>query len=716
MSRSPCSPIVPPMRLPRFRVITLTVLSVSSALSFAACGGEGPPPANPRKSVFATLGSATPKDVVAPKAPPRADGSLVPRATFFSNPDRARPLLSPDGKRIAWLSSVEGVLKVWVAPVSDLAKAKPVTQDKKRGIRSYRWAFTNDHLLYLQDKDGDENWHIHAVELAKGTDKDLTPVEGAQARIEALTHRAPTDILVGLNDRDKKWHDVYRVNVVTGDKKLVQKNEGYFSFVADDDLKLRIAMKPLDDGSTSMQEPDGKGGFKEFSKIAHEDTMTTEVAGFDKTGTRAYLVDSRGRDTAALVELELATKKTKIVLDDGQADITDIVLHPTERRVQAAIASYDRLRWHTTDPSMRDDIDTISVATMGKSGGERPDISIASRTLDDTKWLVTTNASDSPVKFWIYDRPKKKVDFLFTNIKALEDVKLNAMSPVVLRARDGLDLVSYLTKPAGATGPVPLVLYVHGGPWARDSYGLSGAHQWLSSRGYAVLSVNYRGSTGLGKKFVNAADKEWAGKMHEDLLDAVAWAIKEKITTPDKVAIMGGSYGGYSTLVGLTFTPDTFACGVDIVGPSNLLTLLKSIPPYWESEVEQFSRRVGDPRTEEGQKLLLSRSPITYVDKIKRPLLIGQGANDPRVKQAESDTIVKAMQAKKIPVTYVLYPDEGHGFARPENRKSFNAVAEIFLAQCLGGPYQPIGKDFEGASITVPAGKEQITTLSDSVK
>jgi dipeptidyl aminopeptidase/acylaminoacyl peptidase len=260
-----------------------------------------------------------------------------------------------------------------------------------------------------------------------------------------------------------------------------------------------------------------------------------------------------------------------------------------------------------------------------------------------------------------------------------------------------------------------MVLLVHGGPWARDEYGLNSQHQWLASRGYAVLSVNYRGSTGFGKKFVNAADKQWSAKMHEDLIDAVNWAVKEKVADKDKVAIYGGSYGGYATLVGLTFTPDTFACGVDIVGPSNLVTLLQSIPPYWESEVEQFTKRIGDHRTEDGKKYLLSVSPITHVDAIKRPLLIGQGANDPRVKQAESDQIVKAMQAKKIPVTYVLYPDEGHGFARPENRKSFNAVAEVFLAQCLGGPYEPIGADFKGATLTVPAGKENITTLTESL-
>jgi dipeptidyl aminopeptidase/acylaminoacyl peptidase len=299
------------------------------------------------------------------------------------------------------------------------------------------------------------------------------------------------------------------------------------------------------------------------------------------------------------------------------------------------------------------------------------------------------------------------------------------MHPVMIKSRDGLELVSYLTLPRDADadgdarpekGALPMVLVVHGGPWARDEWSLNRTHQWLSRRGYAVLSVNYRGSRGFGKNFVNAGDHEWAGKAHDDLVDAVGWAVAQKIAEKDKVAIFGGSYGGYATLVGLTFTPDTFACGVDIVGPSNLVTLLQSIPPYWESEIEQFTKRIGDHRTEDGKKFLASRSPLTFADRIKKPLLIGQGANDPRVKQAESDQIVKKMADKGIPVTYVVYPDEGHGFARPENRTSFNAVADVFLAQCLGGPYEPIGKDFQGASLTVPAGKEHVHTLSESIK
>ena len=561
----------------------------------------------------------------------------------------------------------------------------------------------------MQDKDGDENWHLHAVDLKTNRDQDLTPIDGAQARIEALSYRVPNEVLVGLNDRDKRYHDLHLINLATGARKLVQKNDGFSSFAVDDDFKVRIATRPEKDGSSSLMEPDGKGAFRDLAKVPLQDVLTTEVVGFDKSGSKAYLVDSRERDTAALVEMDLATKKTKVLLDDGQADVNDVVQHPTERTIQAALATYDRLRWHAIDPALRADLDVIQTSTPG-------DIRLLSRTLDDKQWIISSVLSDGPVKFWSYNRSKKKLDYLFANIKALEDKKLAKMTPVTLKSRDGLDLISYLTLPPDAgKGPLPMVLLVHGGPWGRDEYRLDRNHQWLSSRGYAVLSVNYRGSTGFGKKFVNAADKQWSAKMHDDLLDAVDWAVAQKIADKDKVAIYGGSYGGYATLVGLTFTPDVFACGVDIVGPSNLVTLLQSIPPYWESEVEQFTKRIGDHRTEEGRQYLLSVSPLSRADRIKKPLLIGQGANDPRVKQAESDQIVKAMQAKNIPVTYVVYPDEGHGFARPENGKSFNAVAEIFLAQCLGGAYEPIGADFKGSSITVPAGKENVTTLAESL-
>jgi dipeptidyl aminopeptidase/acylaminoacyl peptidase len=391
------------------------------------------------------------------------------------------------------------------------------------------------------------------------------------------------------------------------------------------------------------------------------------------------------------------------------------MVHPTEKFIEAAASEYLRTEWVILDESIKPDLDYLKSITEG-------DVNVTDRSLDDNFWTVAYTKDDGPIHYYIYDRTEKKANFLFTNRTALEKTKLSKMYPVVIKSRDGLDLVSYLTLPYGSSSedyhpsePLPMVLFVHGGPWARDSWGYNPYHQWLANRGYAVLSVNFRGSTGLGKNFINAANMQWGAKMHDDLIDAVNWAVDEGIAQKDKIAIMGGSYGGYSTLVGLTFTPDVFACGVDIVGPSSIITLMETIPPYWLPMINMFTSRVGDFRTEEGRKFLESRSPLFFVDNIKKPLLIGQGANDPRVKQSESDQIVNAMQGKNIPVTYVLYPDEGHGFARPENRLSFNAVTEIFLSQFIGGRVEPIGKDFEGSSITVPNGAENIPNLNEAL-
>jgi dipeptidyl aminopeptidase/acylaminoacyl peptidase len=378
--------------------------------------------------------------------------------------------------------------------------------------------------------------------------------------------------------------------------------------------------------------------------------------------------------------------------------------------------TYDRTRWKFLDPGIAQEFEILKKVADG-------DVNVVSRTLDDKSWVVAYLMDNGPVRYYHYDRATKKARLLFTNRAALEGLPLAKMQPRVVKSRDGLDLVCYLTLPPSqevegkglAKQPLPMVLLVHGGPWARDAWGLEPQHQLLANRGYAVLSVNYRGSTGFGKKFLNAGNREWAGKMHDDLLDAVQWAVDQKIARKDKVAIMGGSYGGYATLVGLTFTPETFACGVDIVGPSNILTLLNTVPAYWKPAIQIFKDRVGDWTTEEGKKELVARSPLSRVQDIRKPLLVAQGANDPRVKQAEADQIVDAMEKHKIPVTYVLYPDEGHGFARPENRLSFYAVAEAFLAQHLGGRYEPVGEAFSGSSITVPTGASNVPGLADAL-
>jgi dipeptidyl aminopeptidase/acylaminoacyl peptidase len=648
---------------------------------------------------------------------------LIPRSVLFGNPQRAAARISPNGKWLSYLAPVNGILNVWVAPVDDLSKAKQVTDDKERDIRGYFWAYTGEHILYTQDKGGDEDWHVYATDVSSIKTTDLTPLEKVHATIEEVSERFPDEILVGLNDRNPQLHDIYRVNIKTGERKLIQENEGVAAFVTDDDFKVRFAFNYTRDGGQELLEPakgdEGKPGDKgiseweSFVKVGPEDAMTTGPAGFNKDGDVLYFLDSRDRDTGALFAWDLKDDEKKLLAADERADVA----YPTEKNIQAVGFTYERREWKILDDSIKKDLDYLATVVDGE-------LQVTSRTLDDKQWTVAYILDNGPVKYYRYDREAGKAHFLFNSRDDLEGYPLVKMHPRVIEARDGKKLVSYLTLPHGSDSdgdgkpdkPVPLVLNVHGGPWARDSWGYDSEHQWLANRGYAVLSVNYRGSTGFGKTFVNAANAEWAGKMHDDLLDAVNWAFENGIAQRDKVAIMGGSYGGYATLVGMTFTPDVFTCGVDIVGPSSLVTLLENIPPYWAPFMPVMKIRVGDVESEEGRKALLERSPLTLVDKIKKPLLIGQGANDPRVTQLEADQIVEAMQTKNIPVTYVLYPDEGHGFALEPNRMSFNAVAEAFLSEHLGGEFEPIGDDFEGASIHVPAGADEVPGLAEALE
>ncbi len=664
--------------------------------------------------------------------------ALISREVLFGNPDRAQARLSPDGKQIAFLAPVNGVLNVWVAPVEQPEKAKPVTSDTKRGIRQYFWAFTNSHILYLQDSGGDEDWRLFSIDLASGKQLDLTPFDSIPgpdgkplvgptgrtlrptAQIQGVSENTPDELLIGLNNRDPRLHDVYRVNIKTGELKLVRRNEGMLAYVCDDDFNVRFAMRFTPKAEMEIVRVNGDAT-EPFATIGPEDSMTTGPAGFNKTKDVLYMTDSRGRNTAALKAIDLKTGEEKILAEDPKADVGQSLVHPTQKTVQAVAFDFDRQHWKILDPAVKPDLDYLRTLCDG-------DLGIVSRSLDDKRWIVAYTDDDGPVRYYRYDRAGDgkagKATFLFSNRKALEDVPLSPMHAMVLKSRDGLDLVSYLTLPkwADADGnarpdkPLPMVLMVHGGPWARDDWGYDPYHQWLSNRGYAVLSVNYRGSTGFGKNFVNAGNGEWAAKMHDDLLDAVNWAVEQKIAEKGKVAIMGGSYGGYATLVGLTFTPDFFACGVDIVGPSSLQTLMQNIPEYWYPFFPVLAQRVGDPSTEEGRKLLAARSPLNMVDRIKRPLLIGQGANDPRVKQVEADQIVSAMRKANIPVTYVLFPDEGHGFARPENNAAFNAVTEAFLSQHLGGRFEPVGDALSKSSAQVKVGAENIPGLGSTNK
>ena len=682
---------------------SLLVVSISACL-LAACDRGAP--------------EASAKAEAQPSAPATIeDVELIPRDALFGNPERTDVQISPDGKYLSWLAAVDGVMNVWVAPADDATKARAVTSDEARGIRQYFWSFQPDTLLYLRDTGGDENFHLFAVDLASGETRDLSGFPNTRARVVGVSQLHPDSVLVGMNDRDPKWHDLYRVDLASGQRTLVEKNSSEFGgYIADPDFKVRMATKSRADGGEDLLEPDGKGGWKLVGEVPFVDSQTTQPGGYTSDGKTQYFFDSRGRDTTALYAIDTATGAKTLVLEDARADIGGTMDDPKTGKVQAVSVNYLKNEWKVIDPAIADDLAKLKAIGPGN-------FSINARTLDDKTWIVDYTSAETPYVFYRYKRggtPEK----LFATRPALDGKPLVPMWPQEITSRDGLTLVSYLSLPKTADGnsdgkpdkPVPMVLLVHGGPWGRDEYGYSSLDQWLANRGYAVLSVNFRGSTGFGKQFTNAGDGEWAGKMHDDLIDAVDWAVKQGVTSKDQVAIMGGSYGGYATLAGLTFTPDAFKCGVDIVGPSNLNTLLATIPPYWASVFEQFAKRIGDPRTEAGKQLLAERSPLTHVAKITKPLLIGQGANDPRVKQAESDQIVKAMQDKKIPVTYVLFPDEGHGFARPENSKAFFAVTEGFLAQCLGGRAQPIGNDLAGSSISVPAGTDGVPGLVEALK
>jgi len=680
------------------------LLTSAAATALAACGepvGE-----------TETTEAAAPETATAPAEP-----ALIPREELFGNPTYASVQISPDGSMISWLAPLDGVLNIFVAPADDLDAARAVTSDTGRGILGYGWAPAENRLLYIQDRGGDENFLLYGVDPATGEEQDYTPFENTRALIYGGDNSRPGVMMIGLNNRDPRWHDAYELNLETGELTLVYENTDNFSgFEFDNDLELRIASRSRADGGADyFKRVDGE--WVDFFSYGQEDSLTVSLRGFNAANDAVFITDSRDRDTAALFEMSVETGEKTLLAEDARADIGGVWVDPETEEPQAYAVTYAR----TEIQPLNEEGEAIIAALDAQFDG---DFSLASRTMDDQHWIVLETASDQVATYHLWDREGDSFTELFPVRPELADDTLAKMHPVEITSRDGLTLVSYLTLPPASDAdgdgrpeePVPMVLWVHGGPWARDGYGYDTYAQWYANRGYAVLQVNFRGSTGFGKAFVNAGDLEWGEAMHDDLIDAVDWAVAEGVTNADSVAIGGGSYGGYATLAGLTFTPETFACGVDIVGPSNLITLLESIPPYWEAARSQFATRMGDPSTDEGRALLEARSPINRVDNIQRPLLIAQGANDPRVVQAESDQIVDAMVERDIPVTYVLFPDEGHGFARPENRLAFSAVAEGFLGACLGGRVEPIGDDFDGSSLNVPAGADYVDGLAGALE
>lgn len=609
------------------------------------------------------------------------DQPLIPRAVLFGNPDRTAPVISPDGTRLGFVAPVDGVLNAWVGPVDDPAAARPVTHARGHGVRSFLFGQDDRTLVYLQDSDGDENWRIHTLDLVTGTSALRTPADRVSAVVLRHNRWHPGTVLVGLNQRDPTLHDLYALPLAGGPPVLVAQNPGFTSWLVDTDLVVRggVAVRP-DAGSTVLRRNLATGSYEHWFDVEPDDAAGTEVFAFPRDGRGAYALSSIGSDTTRLVHL-LPDGTAEVLAADEGYDVVHVLLDPDTQHPQAAIVQRDRDTWVPMDPAFAHQLALIQGRCRGEIG-----ISRTERT--GRLWLVTEAPSDASVRFHLHDTVTGQLRALFAHRPALSGHVLAPMEPFTFVARDGLPVHGYVTVPVGAPRErLPAVVMVHGGPWARDGWGLNLEAQWLANRGYVCIQVNFRGSTGYGKAFLSAGDKQWGRGMQDDLADAVDHLARLGWVDAGRVGIYGASYGGYAALAGVAFTPGRYRCAVDLVGPSNLLTLLGSVPAYWRPQLAFMHAKVGDPDREAA--MLWERSPLSAADRITAPVLVAHGANDPRVRQEESEQIVAALRARGVPHEYLLFPDEGHGLARPENREVFYARAEAFLARHLGGRAQP---------------------------
>ncbi len=587
------------------------------------------------------------------------------------------PQLSPDGRLLAYLAPAGGVLSIWLQ-TAGADDARVVARDAARPIRNAQWSPDGSRILYVQDAGGDENFHVYAVDPQSGATVDLTPHAGVLATIAGLDDDFPDTVLVSMNLRDRRFFDVHRISLATGTGTLDTENPGDVAgWAADAALDVRAAVRTKPDGTYGIIARDATGAPWRTLLEPEPDDGRLSIPGFTPDGRALYALTSFGANAQRLLRIDIAGGAITPLVEDPAYDVAAVLISRRTKDVIAARVERERAEWHVIDQAYAADFAALRAALRG-------DFSITICDRDDARWIVAEVRDDASPAFWLYERATQTASKLFDARPALAAYALAPMEPIAFPARDGLQIHGYLTRPRAAAGPLPMVLFVHGGPWARDVWGYNPIVQLLANRGYAVLQINFRGSSGYGKAFLNAGERQWAGTMRTDLLDAKDWAVAGGIADPARVAIFGGSYGGYATLTALTFTPDAFACGIDVVGPSNLNTLLGSIPPYWTTVRGEFTRRMG-----EDEAFLNEQSPLFRADRITAPLLIVQGANDPRVKIAESDQIVAAMRANARPVTYVVFEDEGHGFARPENNRRFMAATETFLAEHLGGRHEP---------------------------
>lgn len=608
---------------------------------------------------------------------------LIPREVLFGNhAKKVQVRISPQGDMLSYCAPVGTVMNIWLRTI-DKEDDRPLTHDTKRGINNgYWWSYDGKRIFYMQDQEGNENWRLYSILIADGSVQEYTSFENVQVRLVEYIKEFPDRMLLSINKRDPKSHDVYELNTVSGELKLVEENPGrVVEWIADNSLNILCKVESLEIGGYKLfVRKSVTDEWRELGIWAAQDEAPDNLY-FSKDGNYLFLCDSRFSNTSKFVKIDLRTGEIIQLASDPEYDIAGNVLINQESLEPLAISYVkDRQAWIFLDATTEGIFSQLALIDQGS-------IILGNRTLDNTLWTVAYMKDDGPIAYWLYNTKTREKKFLFYHQPIYSKYELVHMEPIEYQARDGLLIHGYLTYPCGTKKEnLPLILNVHGGPWSRDVWGFSPEVQWMANRGYAVLQVNYRASTGYGKAFKEAGNKQWGKAMQDDLTDAVHWAIKQGVADPKRVAIYGGSYGGYAALAGATFTPELYSCAVDLVGISNMFTFMESIPPYWTVFFDEMKIKIGDP--EKDKELLRSASPLFHLDAIKIPILIAQGANDPRVKQAESEQIVDAMKAKGIEYEYLLFPDEGHGFVRQENRLTYYKAVENFLAKYLGGSYE----------------------------
>jgi dipeptidyl aminopeptidase/acylaminoacyl peptidase len=647
-----------------------------------------------------------------PAAPPQ-----IARAELFGEPVRHGAQLAPRGDRVAFLAPRDGVTNLWVLSVGAMDEVRPVTDDRGRGVRSFIWAADSAMLVYALDEQGNGRTQLFAVDANGGEPVALTPAN-ARAEIVGVSPADPGSVVVTINQRDANWPDLFRVALRNGTRALVERNtntaasRGFVRFVLDRENNLRLGMKALADGGAEVFTQTLDGRWSSLFTIPFDDALLSQPLAFEADGRSFLMLDSTGRDRAALVRVDSESGVKTVLGESARADVADVWLDPVSGAAEAYAANYLRAEWRALDADAQADLDFLDRQLTGEFG-------VVSRSSDDARWIVVEEGPQTPARSYLYersDRANRRLTLLFRQRPGLEQAPLQPMTPVEIEARDGLTLVSYLTLPIGSDAngdarpetPAPLVVLPHSGPWSRDAYGFNAMHQWLANRGYAALSVNFRGSTGFGKAFLNAGNREWGGRMQEDLLDAVAWAVASGVAPQDRVAIAGSGFGGYAALAGLAFTPETFQCGAAYGAPTNLSAVVDGAPAPL---LDAWRLRVGDARAGDGRQMLRDRSPLQNARRIESPLLLALGARDAAASRAEFDVIAQSLRARRVPLTSLVFPEAGADLVRPQNRLAYYAVLEQFLGDCLGGRVEPVGAAFEGASMVAYDGAASVPGL-----